>query len=289
MGIAGAAVAEAAQPVSLALPAPAHAAIAVPKVAPIAVFADTVTTLNLAKNIRLDLYGVREALAAPLNFRTGFAAVESAAPLPLMSLAQPHGAAALGWDIADWGGLRLAAGNSIDSAGLLGDFTPRPLSLADDARTATAGLAAHVKFGNGWVTSFSYGMDVRQLDLKVGPSATFATNSVHGQSYGLSIAKHGLFGASDSIGLSVSRPSPDYFGSVSLAGAGLESSVNLLNDYRAVALTGEAKETDIALGYVTTFFNGALSLQANAGYQMNAGGQNGANAVTVLSRAKINF
>jgi hypothetical protein len=98
-----------------------------------------------------------------------------------------------------------------------------------------------------------------------------------------------LFSDSDSLGLSVSRPSQDYFGNVSLADAGLEGSVNLMNNYRAVTLGNEAKETDIALGYVTSFFHGALSLQANAGYQVNANGQNGANGVTVLSRAKINF
>jgi hypothetical protein len=172
---------------------------------------------------------------------------------------------------------------------MLGDFTPTPLTFSDDARTSAAGLSAHVKFGNGWVTSFSYNMDVTQLDLKAGASPTLATTSVQGRSYGLTIAKHGLFGNADTLGLSVSRPSDDYFGSVSLADTGLESRVNLLERYPGVALSNGAKETDIALGYVTTFFNGALSLQANAGYQMNVGGQNGTNSVAVLSRAKINF
>jgi len=35
--------------------------------------------------------------------------------------------------------------------------------------------------------------------------------------------------------------------------------------------------------------NGALSLQANAGYQSNVAGQNGLNGVTLLSRANIRF
>jgi hypothetical protein len=43
------------------------------------------------------------------------------------------------------------------------------------------------------------------------------------------------------------------------------------------------------LGYVTSFFNGALALQANAGYQMNLAGQSGTNSFSVISRAKINF
>ena len=40
---------------------------------------------------------------------------------------------------------------------------------------------------------------------------------------------------------------------------------------------------------MTTFMDGALALQANAGYQMNVAGLGGTNAVSVISRAKINF
>ena len=257
---------------------------------PLALFADNVTTVNLTKDVHLDLLATRQGLTAPLQFRTGFDAVDRVETVPQMNVSDPHAAAAiLDWDFANWGGLGLTGGNSAGMPGLLGDFTPAPQSLLDNTRVSNAGLEAQVKFGGGWVTKFSYGVDITKLDLKVGTSATIGTNSVHGQSYSLSIAKHGLFGASDMLGLSVSRPSQDYFGSVSLADAGLEGSVNLLNGYRAVALSNEAQETDIALGYVTTFFNGALALQANAGYQVNAGGQNGANGVAVLSRAKINF
>jgi hypothetical protein len=154
---------------------------------------------------------------------------------------------------------------------------------------SAAGLAAHVKLGDGWVTSFSYNVDISQLDLKAGASPTLGTTSVHGQSLALAVAKHGLFGDADALGISVSRPSPGYFGSLSLADAGLESGVNLSDSYRRIALSNQAQETDVALGYVTTFFNGALALQANAGYQMNVAGQSGANSLTVLSRAKINF
>ena len=54
-------------------------------------------------------------------------------------------------------------------------------------------------------------------------------------------------------------------------------------------LSGNTPETDLQLGYVTTFLDGALALQTNAGYQMNTAGQSGNNGVAVLSRAKINF
>ena len=54
-------------------------------------------------------------------------------------------------------------------------------------------------------------------------------------------------------------------------------------------LRPQAPETDIQLGYVTNFLDGALALQANASYQMNYQGQTGATAVSLLSRAKIKF
>lgn len=54
-------------------------------------------------------------------------------------------------------------------------------------------------------------------------------------------------------------------------------------------LLGQIPDTDLELGYVTSFFNGALALQANAGYQMNLAGQSGTNSFSVISRAKINF
>jgi len=50
-----------------------------------------------------------------------------------------------------------------------------------------------------------------------------------------------------------------------------------------------APETDLQIGYVTSFLNGRLALQTNAAYQTNAQGQRGATAVSLLSRAKIKF
>ena len=55
------------------------------------------------------------------------------------------------------------------------------------------------------------------------------------------------------------------------------------------ALPAQTPETDLQLGYVTSFLDGALALQANAAYQMNYQGQTGANSLSVLSRAKIKF
>ncbi|MFL5237620.1 MAG: hypothetical protein ACJ8EL_08455 [Rhizomicrobium sp.] len=282
---AGGAVADATAPENLALPMPVTSKIAVPQVAPLNLLPDEIRSIDVSKTLHVQI--AEEGFLSHMDFASGFSsppAETATAQLPDAHVATTN----LTWDFSQWGSLGLAAENGTGISTLLGDFTPTTLSFAGNARTSAAGLAAHVRLGNGWVTTFSYNADVTQLDLKVGSSPAIGTTSLHGRSYGLSIAKHGLFGDADALGLSVSRPTEDYFGSVSLADAGLESRINLLDRYPGVTLSN-AKETDIALGYVTTFFNGALALQANAGYQMNVGGQNGTNSVTVLSRAKINF
>jgi hypothetical protein len=58
---------------------------------------------------------------------------------------------------------------------------------------------------------------------------------------------------------------------------------------RSNMLEGTTPETDIEVGYVTTFLDGSLALQTNAAYQMNVAGQNGATSVQLLSRARIKF
>ena len=73
------------------------------------------------------------------------------------------------------------------------------------------------------------------------------------------------------------------------AATGVDANRNLVIGHEQVSLAPGTPETDVELGYVTTFLDGALALQANAGYQMNLAGQKGQNSVTVLSRAKINF
>jgi hypothetical protein len=287
LGIAGGgALAEAPATLQLNLPAPATARISVPSTSQLTLLPDQTAVIDLSKSVHLRV--AQESILANLQLASGFAPAENQPTLPLRVAAPQTTAAALEWDFSNWGGLELAGQNSTGASTLLGDFTPSPLSFSDQTKTAAAGISANVKFGDGWVTSFSYNVDTTQLDLKAGASPALASSSVHGQSFGLSIAKHGLFDDADALGLSVSRPSETYFGSISLADAGLETGVNLMNTYRGMSFNS-TKETDIALGYVTTFFDGALALQANAGYQMNVGGQNGTNSLTVLSRAKINF
>ncbi len=276
------------------LPADATAAISIPLDRPAAFLSGPVqsSAFDLSDRLQVRLTAVtldpyRDLIQVPQAFAL---APVDAAPFSLARSNLQLSAASLDWDYAEWGSLGLTASNSTSTLGLMGDVNVTPFSPASFTdNTATAGVAARVRLGDGWVTSFSYNIGVTQLSLKDTNAALGGDGGIQSRSYGVAIAKHGLFGEQDSLALSLSRRAEDYFGNVSLAGAGLDEHVDLLSSYRRVSLSGDRQETDLALGYVTTFLDGALALQANAGYQMNVAGQSGLNSLTVLSRAKINF
>jgi hypothetical protein len=141
-------------------------------------------------------------------------------------------------------------------------------------------------FGGGWVTTASYSEGTTQLDLRPGAFTAAAVESeLHMHSYGIAVAKHGLFGRNDALGLAFSRPAPNYgSGTFSSGNAGDMQFFN-----RDKLFAGATPETDIELGYVTNFFGNSVALQANASYQTNFGGQSGVNSMSLLSRAKIKF
>jgi hypothetical protein len=134
------------------------------------------------------------------------------------------------------------------------------------------------------VTEASYSEGTTQLDLRPGALGTGMESEMHMHSYGIAVAKHGLFG-NDALGVAFSRPAPNYGNSA--FSAGNAGDMQFFN--RDKLFAGTMPETDIELGYVTNFFGNSVALQANASYQTNLGGQNGINAVSLLSRAKIKF
>ena len=182
--------------------------------------------------------------------------------------------AGVSWDFADWAGLNL---NGIVSSQRSDGFA----GPAGTVSTSALNVSAHMNFGGGWVTSAAFGEGLTQLDQKSGTPASIDSNA-----YSIAIAKHGLFGG-DAVGFSFSRPMPN------LLDNGFEpiAATGDLPPSFAVGsrLPGSTAETDLQLGYVTSFLDGALALQANAAYQMNYQGQTGATSLAVLSRAKIKF
>ncbi|HXJ02805.1 MAG TPA: hypothetical protein VNH44_16410 [Micropepsaceae bacterium] len=184
--------------------------------------------------------------------------------------------AKLNWNFSDWGGVALMASQSNGDGALLSSI---PASLRGGVATDSSalGISARVGFGEGWVTSLTYAEGVTQLDLSR-DKLVASGDPVRSEAYGIGLAKTGLFG-DDAFGIALSRPLQIYTGSVGFGA---------LNTNFALANT-QARESDVELGYVTTFLDGTLALQANAAYQLNAAGTRGQNAVTGVARAKLNF
>lgn len=198
--------------------------------------------------------------------------------LQLSEPAEPAGSrriiANADWSFASWG--------SLSVLGSLGErsgpdfFGPVHLQVPGEASAGMVGVAAHLMFGDGWVTSFSYDEGRTQFDLQ--PNG-LSVQEGHG--FSMAVSKKGIFD-DDTLGIAVIRPPTE-------TGFGLLTSGNdsrLLGSQ--ISLSSATPETDFELGYETSF-NGNITLQANAAYQVNVAGQNGTKAVTVLSRAKINF
>ncbi|MBV9331987.1 MAG: hypothetical protein JOZ55_10585 [Alphaproteobacteria bacterium] len=150
----------------------------------------------------------------------------------------------------------------------------------------TVNVSADVKFGGGWVTTASYGESLSKLDIKPSALSLSSPSALRQSGYAVSIAKHGVFG-DDALGLSVSRPTDPEAVSGTFA-----SVVPAPNEPVFIGpdhlLSDQKAETDIELGY-TTSFSDSIALQTNAAYDFNFQGRNGANAVELLSRAKIKF
>ena len=181
----------------------------------------------------------------------------------------------LSWNFSDWGGLAIMASRSSGNASLLGPIRTG-VGAAGFADSAALGISARVGFGEGWVTTIAYSEGVTQLDLN-NSQLIGSFDPVRSQAYAFGVAKQGLFG-SDALGIAVSRP-------LQIFGPG---NIGAMNSNLGFA-SQQARESDVELGYVTTFLDGSIALQANAAYQVNPAGAKGQTAVTGVARAKLNF
>jgi hypothetical protein len=228
-------------------------------------------TLALSESLRLRA-GRSISSAAPILEGYSPLPQNLAASLTVAERSTVVTSAGVDWSFADWGGVGVTATQTQEIGTVLG------ISNAGAAAdTAAVGISARVGFGDGWVTTMSYSEGVTQLDLSRA-GLLGQLDPVRTQAYGLSIAKHGLFG-DDVLGIAVTRP-------MQLIGTDFAAAIG---KDTARILPNAAPESDIEVGYLTTFLDGALALQANAAYQLNANGDKGQDAVSVLSRAKVRF
>lgn len=182
----------------------------------------------------------------------------------------------LNWNVSDWAGVAITASHGNGNAPLLSNV-PASLRGAGASGSSALGISARVGFGEGWVTTLTYAEGITQVDLSRDKLIS-SGDALRSQAYGIGLAKKGLFG-DDALGIALSRPQQIAPGT---------SALGALNTNFALANT-QARESDVELGYVTTFMDGTLALQANAAYQVNAAGTRGQNALAGLARAKLNF
>lgn len=229
--------------------------------------------LMLADGLRFDFgQAYRRAGLDPTGGFTSLSAWSAlgGGPLPFDRRSFDTVLAGMSWDFAKWGAINLTASQTTER-GTLALGTP-----AGGRQIAALGVSAHVDFGSGWVTTVSYNQANKQLSLK--PIGGLSDSALRSQSYGIAVAKHGLFGH-DALGLSLSRP----------AGYGTIPDDMQFQFYgRDKLFANNTPATDIELGYVTTLLDGPLALQANASYQVNYNGMN-KDSVAFMSRAKIKF
>jgi hypothetical protein len=205
-------------------------------------------------------------------------------PMPYATRTADALLAGLSWQPTDWASFGVLGSNTSERDGILGNAAP-----GANADTAALAVSARVRFGNGWSTTASYGVGLTQIDLKAGfnPLALSPGDSLHSRAYGIAIAKNGLFG-DDALGVAVSSPALGANGAFTSM-PGIVSAPALVGRNGLITGVGPARETDVEIGYVTTFLDGSLALQTNAQFQMNYAGRDGANAVSLLSRARIKF
>jgi len=183
--------------------------------------------------------------------------------------------AGVSWNFNEWVSAGVSAISSVRNGTPFAFASLAP--LAPSAATQAVQFSASLKLGGDWTTSAQFGEGLTQLRQQDG-----TVTSLDAQTFALTVAKRGVFG-DDAVGFSLSRPAPGSVG-------GFGSLTGSTSDLPPVmTVPGRAPETDFQLGYVTSFLGGKLALQTNAAYQVNPLGQNGASAVSLLSRAKIKF
>ena len=179
---------------------------------------------------------------------------------------------------AGWASVDLTATHTVAQQTMLGSVPVAGVSKSFD-------VTANVKFDGGWVTTASYGEGLTKLDVKPSALGLSSAGELHRTGYAIAVAKHGVFG-DDALGLSVSQPADSDGGYATFDGH-VSQPAFIGADH--LLMIDQKPETDIEVGYVTNFLDGAVALQTNAAYDMNFQGQGGTNAVELLSRAKIKF
>ena len=196
--------------------------------------------------------------------------------------------AALSWKLAPWAMAAVTLGQTEEENSLLGSTERGALALTSDASTRSVGATTRFELGGRMTLSASWSMG--QTDASpVAGSIVQSYGEIASQSYGMALARQGIFSDGDSIGIAVSRPMHITSGSASLlVSTGVTDTRGIVYSQETVSLASATPETDYELGY-TTLLSPDTMLGANLIFQQNAGGEAGANAVAGLVTVKTRW
>jgi len=192
------------------------------------------------------------------------------------------------WKFANWGGLGLVASQTTENNGPLGGVTSGALNLARSADTSALGASARFGLGSDRIATIAYGEGLSHLNAQSGGLLNSAS-ALRSRSYGIAIATRNVFG-DDSLGFALTRPMHIYSGTGLLTAAtGADAMGNLTIGHGQDDFAESTPETDLEVGYTRTFMEGRLTLQSDAAYQLDVGGQTGRNAATFVTRLKLSL
>jgi hypothetical protein len=186
--------------------------------------------------------------------------------------------AAMSWAFAPWGTVGLNTAYTQEDNSLLGTREQGALALTADASTVSIGFGARFDLDDDWSMSASWSRGSTEATPVVG-GLFQSLSGIESEAYGLAVSKVGVFGKTDSLGFSVSRPLHITGGSAVIhASTGVTEEREILYSTEVVNLASSTPETDYEVGYTAKLDEG-LTLQANAMYQQDVGGEAGSSAV----------
>jgi subtilisin family serine protease len=192
------------------------------------------------------------------------------------------------WRFADWGGLGIVASQTGESNGLLGGVTSGALNVARSSDTSAVDASLRLRLGGSWLATLAYGEGLSNLNNQSNGLLT-SVSSLRSRSYGIALATRNVFG-DDSLGVALTRPMHLYSGTGTLTVAtNADRMGNLTIGHGQVNFAEATPETDLEVGYTKSFLEGRLSLQSNAAYQLDVGGQGRRNAATFITRLKLSL
>lgn len=189
--------------------------------------------------------------------------------------------AAMNWRFASWGVAGINVAHTSETNSLLGSEEQGALALTANAETTSVGFGARMNLGSDWVASASWTRG-ETLATPVAGGLIKSYSSIEAEAYGVAISKLGVFGKHDSIGFAISRPLHISSGSaVVTASTGVTAEREIVYSTEVLNLASSTPETDYEVGY-TARLDDNLTLQANAMYQQDAGGEEGRDAVAAF-------